>query len=63
MVQMEFLRLVLFLFNKPVITEIKPINNEPIITISKQIQPNQKQIIANSFASPKPILSLFFKIL
>ena len=60
---MEFPRIVLFLFNKPVITEIKPINTELKITNGKQIQLNKKQIIANSFASPKPILSLFFKIL
>ena len=60
---MEFLRIVLCLFNKPVITEIKPITAELKITNILQIQPNQKQIIANSFASPKPILSLFFKIL
>jgi len=34
---MEFLRIVLILINKPLITEIKPINTELKITNGKQI--------------------------
>ena len=37
---MEFLRIVLFLFNKPVIAEIKPITAELKITNILQNQPN-----------------------
>ena len=53
----------LLLFIKLGKTEIKATIDELNITNGIEIQPNQKPIAANNFASPSPIPSLFLKTL
>ena len=53
----------LLLFIKLGITEIKATIEEVNRMNGTEIQPNQKPITANNFASPKPIPSFFLNIL
>ena len=53
----------LVLFNRLGITKINATIEELNKTKGIAIQPNQKPITANSFASPRPIHSIFFTCL